>query len=101
MVVEQVHLIDVQQAAVGLGQQARFKGPNPLAEGFFNVDRAAEAVFGGAQGQVHHRHLAAAFAEAFAALHPFAHLAALQVWIAGGAVVGISCHHRDLGQEIS
>ena len=100
MVVEQVHLIDVQQAAVGLGQQARLKRPHPLAQGLFNVDRAAKTIFGGPQRQVHHWHLARLDRQALAPIGAFTHLAALQIGIVRRAVVGVARHHVDLGQQI-
>ena len=100
MIVEQVHLIHIQQAAVGLGQQARLKGPNPLTERFFDVDRAAQAIFRGPQGEIHHGHLAFLGGELLSLLVPEAHLAALEVGVRGGAVVGVAGHHVDLGEQV-
>ena len=101
VVVEQVHLIHVEQAAVGLGQQAGLKGAHAFAQGFLDVDGAAEAVFRCTEGQVHHRHLPRFGAQGFPLLHPLAHLTALQVGIAGRAVVGIAGDNVDVRQQIS
>jgi hypothetical protein len=54
MVVEQVDLVDVQKTPVRLGQQAGRKLLDALREGFFQIERAHNAVFCGAQWQVHH-----------------------------------------------
>ena len=58
MVIQQVHLVHIKQAAVGLGQQAGFKGTHALAEGLLDVNRSAETVLRGSQRQIHHGHLA-------------------------------------------
>ena len=100
MIVEEVHLIHIEQAAVGLGQEAWFKGPHALAEGFFNINRSAESIFCGAEGKVHHRHLPRFCGHAFVADQPFAHLAALQVWVCSGAVVGVSSHDINVGEKV-
>ena len=47
MVVEQVDLVDVQQAAVGRGQHAGLEVPLALLDGRLDVQRADDAVFGG------------------------------------------------------
>ena len=100
VVVEQVDFIDIQKTAIRLGQQAGLEGPHAFAKGLFDVDGAAKPVFSGPQGQVHHRHLALFTHQGFTRLGPLAHLGALQVWIAGGAVVGIARHHLDFRQQV-
>ena len=98
VVVEQVDFIDVKQTAIRLGQQAGLEGPHAFAKGLFNVDGAAEPVFSGPQGQIHHWHLALFADQGFTRLGPLAHLGALEVWITGGAVVGIAGHHLNFWQ---
>ena len=83
MVIQQIHLIHIEQPPVGLGQQTRFKGAHPFAEGFFDVDRSAETILRGSKRQIHHRHLARFGRQRLALLLPLTHLAALQVRIRG------------------
>jgi hypothetical protein len=60
MVFQQVGLVDVQKAAVGAGQQAGLEALLAAGQRALQVQRADDAVFGGAQRQVHHRHAALA-----------------------------------------
>ena len=55
MVFQQIDLVDVQKAPVGLRQQAGRKFLHALRQGFFQIERADHAVFGCAQRQIHHR----------------------------------------------
>ena len=55
MVVQQVDFVDVEQAAVGSRQHARLKMTLALLDGFFNIQRAHHAVFGGRNRQVDER----------------------------------------------
>ena len=55
VVLEQVHLVDIEQAAVGLGQQARLKRLFAPRQRAFDVQGPHDTVFGRAQGQVDHR----------------------------------------------
>ncbi len=52
VVVEQVDLVDVEQAAVGGGQDAGLEVALALLDGLLDVERADDAVFGGGDGQV-------------------------------------------------
>ena len=54
MVLEQVHFVDVEIAAIGLGQQSGFEGFLALGQGTLEVERADDPVFGCAQRQVDH-----------------------------------------------
>ena len=56
MVVQQVHLVDVEDAAVRAGEQARFEGDFPRRQGTLQVDRTEHAVLGRADGQLHQPH---------------------------------------------
>ena len=58
MVFQQIHFVDVQKAAVGLGQEAGGELLDALRQGFFQVECADHAVFGGTQRQVDDRHRA-------------------------------------------
>ncbi len=52
VVLEQVHLVDVEVAAVGAGEEAGFEGLFAPRERAFDVERADDAVLGHAEGQV-------------------------------------------------
>ena len=52
VVVEQVDLVDVEQAAVGGSQHTRLEMALALLDGGFDIQRAHHAVFGGADRQV-------------------------------------------------
>ena len=51
VVVQQVDLVDIQDAAVGAGEQAGLIFGDAFGEGPFEVKRAEDAVFGGAHGE--------------------------------------------------
>ena len=53
VVVEQVDLVHVEQAAIGRGQHARLEMALALLDGPLDVQRADHAVLGGADRQVH------------------------------------------------
>ena len=77
MVVKQIDLIDVEQAAVGLGQQAWLECTNSFAEGLLDVDGAAETIFSGTERQIHHRDLSRLSGQAFTMFNALAHVTAL------------------------
>mmetsp|Transcript_5543 Transcript_5543/g.12269 ORF Transcript_5543/g.12269 Transcript_5543/m.12269 type:complete len:319 (+) Transcript_5543:639-1595(+) len=52
VVVQQVDLVHVQDAAVGLGQQAGLKGLHTLSQSLLNVNGTAHTVLSGTQGQL-------------------------------------------------
>ena len=54
MVLEQVHLVDIEEAAVRGGQQPRREGLDAIHQGALEVDGADDAVLGGAERQVDH-----------------------------------------------
>ena len=51
MVVQQIDLVDIEQAPVGFGQQARFKGTNAITERLLDVNGSAQSVFRGPSGR--------------------------------------------------
>ena len=101
MVVEQIDLVDIEQAPVGFGQQARFKGTNAITERLLDVNGSAQSVFRGPQWQVNHRHLALLGPQGFPVFEALNHVAALQIRIRGRAVVWVACHHLNPGQQVS
>ena len=56
VVLEQVDLVDVEKAAIGAGQQAGLERLLAVRQRALEVERADDAVLGGAQRQVDHRH---------------------------------------------
>ena len=93
--------IYIKQTAVGLCEQTGLKGSYALAQGFLDVDGAAEAVFCCTEGEIHHRYLPWFGAQGFPLFHPLAYLTALEVGIASRAVVGIASDNVDVRQQIS
>jgi hypothetical protein len=55
MVVQQVHLVDVQHAAVGAGQESGREGVFAVAQHLLQIQRSDDAVLGGADGQLDQR----------------------------------------------
>ena len=55
VVIEQVNFVDVEDAAVGGGEDARLEMAFAALDGFLDVQRADDTIFGGADGQVHER----------------------------------------------
>ncbi len=58
VVVEEVDLVDVQDVAVGLGEDARFEAPGPRSQRRLDVDGAYNAVFRGVDRQLDDAHAA-------------------------------------------
>jgi hypothetical protein len=56
VILQQVDLVDIEKAAMRAGEQARFIDPLPGAQRALQVERAEQAVFGGAQRQIDERH---------------------------------------------
>ncbi len=73
MVVQQVDLINVQDAPVSRSQHARLKMTLTLLDGFFDVQRTDHTIFCRAHWQVDKAHLAAVYGQLFAPLGPRAH----------------------------
>ena len=56
MILQQIHLVDVQKAAIGAGQQAGLERLDASRQRPLEIERADHAVLGGAERQVDHRH---------------------------------------------
>ena len=56
-VVQKVDFVHIQNAAVGPGQQPGLVGLDPLSQRLFDVDGAADAVLGRAEGELDQRRL--------------------------------------------
>ena len=52
VILEEVHLVDIEEAAVGAGEQARLEGAFAACERALQVEGADDAVLGGAQRHV-------------------------------------------------
>ena len=99
MVVQQVHFIDIEDAAVGCGQQTRFEMLLAALDGALQVDGAEQPVLGGAERQVHHRHGALAAGENLAGGPAPAAVVAHQLDFVGVAVKRTARHHRHGRQQ--
>ena len=103
VIVEQVDLVDVQQAAIGVGQHARLEVAFALLDGLLDIQRADDAVLGGADGQVDEGRRA--FVEGQIAIAGGKALLALRapggglVWIAAEAAVVDHLHLRQEGGQ--
>ncbi|GAA3106395.1 hypothetical protein GCM10017687_17700 [Streptomyces echinatus] len=94
VVVEEVDLVDVQDPAVRVGQQARLERLHALGERPLDVERADQPVLGGADGQLDHPR------------GPLAAAAGLVRSVRAGRVGGgrvarepAAWHHGHLGQQ--
>ena len=99
MVLQKVHLVDVEEAAVGAGQQARLERLLAADQRALQVERADHAVLGGAERQVHDRNrrgppLRRVIARA-ALLAPRGR----GVRVAAVAATGVDLHRRQQGGE--
>jgi hypothetical protein len=92
VIVEQVHLVDVEDVAVRLGEDAGLELLLTALDCGLDVDRADDAILGGVDGQFHDTHLTAAPRQRLPALHPHGALGALQVGIIGWAAVAAVGH---------
>mmetsp|Transcript_48531 Transcript_48531/g.156706 ORF Transcript_48531/g.156706 Transcript_48531/m.156706 type:complete len:495 (-) Transcript_48531:12-1496(-) len=100
VVIQEVDLVDVQNAAVRPRQEARLEGLLALGQGLLDVDGAADPVLGGAQRQVDHRHLSLANRKHIAPGRPVSDLVAHVLGLRWRGVVGVVGHTVDLGQEV-
>ena len=95
MVFEQVDFVDIEKTAIGLGEQAGFKALFARGQCTFEIEAADDAVFGGAQRQIHEGHgafldmLAGALAATFDA----------GAAIIGGAFVAAAGHNLHWRQQ--
>ena len=99
-VVQEVHLVDVEQAAVGASQEAGVVRLDALRESLLDVDGTADPVLGGAEGNLHHGNLHLSRGEGAAGLELLQRLGAHELGIGRGRVEGVALDDVDLGEEI-
>mmetsp|Transcript_60757 Transcript_60757/g.131757 ORF Transcript_60757/g.131757 Transcript_60757/m.131757 type:complete len:205 (+) Transcript_60757:646-1260(+) len=100
VVVKQVDLIHVENATVGLGQQAGLKGLLALSQCLLDIDRAADPVLRGTQGQINHRNLLARDFQLLLLREPRTHLIAHHLKLRWRRVVGVLRHAFDLWEQV-
>jgi len=101
MVIQQVDLVDVQYAPVGLGEQAGLERLNALGERLLDVDGATDAVLGGAEGQVDHGDLGGGDREAgVPTQHPLADLRPHHLWVVRVGVEGVADDDADVREQV-
>ena len=96
VVVEQVDFVNVEDAPVGGGDEARLEVFGAGFDGLFNVQGADQAILGGAHGEVNDAYLAGGGGAAASGL---AAPGADFLGRAGGAAVGAARHDRHFGQQ--
>mmetsp|Transcript_19820 Transcript_19820/g.51517 ORF Transcript_19820/g.51517 Transcript_19820/m.51517 type:complete len:394 (+) Transcript_19820:3129-4310(+) len=101
VVIQQVDLIYIQDAPVGLCQQARLKGLYTFCQGLLNVDGAAHAVLCGSKGQVDHGNLHGLHGQLLTSLEAHADLFAHDLGIRRVRVESVFGHHLDLREQVS
>mmetsp|Transcript_48527 Transcript_48527/g.156684 ORF Transcript_48527/g.156684 Transcript_48527/m.156684 type:complete len:479 (-) Transcript_48527:12-1448(-) len=100
VIIQEVDLVNVQDAAVRPRQEARLERLLALGQGLLDVDGATDAVLGGAQRQVDHRHLPLADRKDISPGRPVSDLVAHVLGLRWRGVVGVVGHTVDLGQEV-
>ena len=99
MIVEQVDLVDIEDAAIGRGQNARFEVSFASLNRFLDVERTDHAIFGGADGQVDKRRRAAFAVKGACLLQHLARVVIKQIGPGRIAVEHAAAYDLDLGQE--
>ena len=56
VVLQQVHLVDIEEAPIGAGKQPGLEGAHPRGQRALEIERADDAVLGRPERQVDHRH---------------------------------------------
>mmetsp|Transcript_96626 Transcript_96626/g.269623 ORF Transcript_96626/g.269623 Transcript_96626/m.269623 type:complete len:446 (+) Transcript_96626:202-1539(+) len=100
VVVQEVHLVHVQNATVRLGKQSWLEGLLALRQGLLDVDGAAHAILCGSERQVDHRHLHRGDRKVLALPLATADVVAHNVVLGRRGVVGVARHARDLRKEV-
>ncbi len=101
MIVQQVHFINVQDAAIGSRQNAGVKVALSLFNGFLNIKCPDDAIFRGAHRQIDDARLALGNWQYFTGRHAITALVAVLIgttWIAAKTAVG---YDFDLRQQRS
>ena len=99
MIVEQVDLVDVEQAAIGRRQHARLEVALAVLDGLLDVEGADNAIFGRADRQIDEAGAAADRRQLLAGRQAVAAVVAQRIEAAGIAGERAIGHHLDLGQE--
>ena len=100
MIVQKVHLVDVQEPPVGLGQQAGLEGLDAPGEGALDVDAAANPVLRGAERQVDHGHPHVGLRQGLARVELFRGLRPHQLAVVRGRVEGVVLHDLNLWKDV-
>mmetsp|Transcript_3249 Transcript_3249/g.8788 ORF Transcript_3249/g.8788 Transcript_3249/m.8788 type:complete len:265 (-) Transcript_3249:179-973(-) len=97
-VIQEIDLIHVQDAAIGLGQQPGLVRLLPLLQRRLDVDGAAHPVLRGTQRQLHQRRPHAPHPQLPAGALGGEGLGAHQARVRGRRVEGVALHHLDVRQ---
>jgi hypothetical protein len=98
VVLEQIDLVDIKEPAMRAGQQARFKNLDTLAQSALEIERPDNAVLGGTQRQVHHRHRRQHRAQR-SLRQPLPACLAQRILVGGITAITAIRHHLYLGQQ--
>jgi hypothetical protein len=124
MVVEQIDLVHVQDASVGLGKETWLKRLDTLSKSLLDIDSSANPVLSGTKGEIDHGnlhmvqscdgsvrqgervrwgmfHLHGAHGEVLSLLEPLPDLGRHELRVIRVAVEGILGHHPHLREEVS
>ena len=99
MVVEQVHLVDVEDVAIRLGEHARLKAPAAGAQGRFDVDGAHDAIFGRVDRELDHPHAAFVVRQHARRLQPHPAVGAESLPVGRVAAEMAALDHVVLGEQ--
>ena len=99
VVLQEVDLVDIEEAAVGAGQQAGLERLLALGQRPLQVERADHAVLGGAERQVDHRHRHLLGLQRLAVRHPLAAGIAVIGLVRRVAAIGAADDGLHLGQQ--
>mmetsp|Transcript_68807 Transcript_68807/g.108484 ORF Transcript_68807/g.108484 Transcript_68807/m.108484 type:complete len:239 (-) Transcript_68807:226-942(-) len=100
VVVQQIHLIHVQNPSVRFREQPGFESLLTLGQGLLDVNGTTNAVLCGAQRQINHGHLLVLQRQVFPSCLAISHLLAHDFLLLRRGVVGVIGDTGDLGQQI-
>ena len=100
VVVEQVHLVDVEDVAVRVGEHARLELLLAALDRGLDVDGADDAVLGRVDGQLDNAHPASRTRQRLATHHALGALRALQIRLIGRAPVAAVGHDIKTWQQL-
>ena len=99
-VVQQVDLVDVEDAPVGLGEQPRLVRLDAFAQRLLNVNRSADPVLRGSQGQLDERGLGLGRRQRLPAGKPLQHVRSHHLGVCRVRVEVIARHDVNLRQQV-